>query len=153
MTWTKAGIAQKIADDGGFMRGEAAEIIEKLPEILKVRLVSGEDVMAAGFGKCSVTDKRVTLDGAGRLNHAPLACVAHARSVEFPIVPSLPSPYNRTDEKDLKLEIAWTRMESEGGIQMWSSSLLHTDRRGRNGIPEAKSQSERVCGRSPRRNG
>ncbi len=35
MTLTKANIAQKIADDCGFMKGEASEIIEKLLEIMK----------------------------------------------------------------------------------------------------------------------
>lgn len=58
MTWTKADIVQKIADDCGFMRGEAAEIMEKLLEIMKAALVSGEEVMISGFGKWSVKDKR-----------------------------------------------------------------------------------------------
>jgi integration host factor subunit alpha len=58
MTLTKADIAQKIADDCGFMRGEAAEIMEKLLGIMKAALVSGEDVMVSGFGKWSVKDKR-----------------------------------------------------------------------------------------------
>lgn len=58
MTLTKADIAQKIADDCGFMRGEAAEIMEKLLEIIKDRLIAGEDVMVSGFGKWSVKDKR-----------------------------------------------------------------------------------------------
>jgi len=45
MTLTKANIAQKIADDCGFMKGEASEIIEKLLDIMKTRLASGDDVM------------------------------------------------------------------------------------------------------------
>jgi hypothetical protein len=32
MTFTKALIAKKIADDSGFMKGEAVEILEKLLE-------------------------------------------------------------------------------------------------------------------------
>jgi len=57
MTLTKADIAQKIADDCGFMKGEAAEIVEKLLEIMKNRLASGEDVMISGFGKWNVKSK------------------------------------------------------------------------------------------------
>jgi integration host factor subunit alpha len=57
MTLTKADIAQKIADDCGFMKGEASEIIEKLLEIIKNRLIAGEDVMISGFGKWTVRSK------------------------------------------------------------------------------------------------
>lgn len=45
MTLTKADIAQRIANDCGFMKGEASEILEKLLDIIKSRLVAGEDVM------------------------------------------------------------------------------------------------------------
>jgi integration host factor subunit alpha len=58
MTITKADLAQKIADDCGFLKGEATEIVEKLLEIVKARLIAGEDVMIAGFGKWSVKEKR-----------------------------------------------------------------------------------------------
>jgi len=58
MTFTKAHIAQKIADDCGFMKAEAAEILEKLLGIMKKKLVSGEDVMISGFGKWNVRSKR-----------------------------------------------------------------------------------------------
>jgi integration host factor subunit alpha len=57
MTFTKAHIAKKIADDCGFMKGEAEEICEKLLEIIKARLAAGEDVMMSGFGKWSVKSK------------------------------------------------------------------------------------------------
>ena len=57
MTLTKADIAKKIADDCGFMKGEASEIVEKLLEIMKASLISGEDVMISGFGKWSVKSK------------------------------------------------------------------------------------------------
>ena len=40
MTFTKALIAKKIADDCGFMKGEAVEIFEKMLEIMKARLVA-----------------------------------------------------------------------------------------------------------------
>ena len=58
MTMTKADLAKKVADDCGFMKGEAAEIVEKLLGIIKERLIAGEDVMISGFGKWSVKDKR-----------------------------------------------------------------------------------------------
>src|SRR5271157_1579992 len=57
MTLTKADIAQKIADDCGFIKGEAAEVVEKLLEIIKKRLIAGEDVMISGFGKWNVKSK------------------------------------------------------------------------------------------------
>ena len=58
MTLTKVQIAQKVADDCGFMKGEASEIIEKLLEIMKNHLASGDDVMISGFGKWHVRSKR-----------------------------------------------------------------------------------------------
>jgi integration host factor subunit alpha len=58
MTLTKANIAQKVADDCGFMKGEAAEILEKLLDIMKKKLIAGEDVMISSFGKWHVRSKR-----------------------------------------------------------------------------------------------
>ena len=58
MTLTKADLAQKVADDCGFMKGEASEIVEKLLEIIKSSLIQGQDVMASGFGKWSVKEKQ-----------------------------------------------------------------------------------------------
>ena len=58
MTLTKAGIAQKIANDCGFMKGEASEIIEKMLDIMKSKLIAGEDIMISGFGKWHVRSKR-----------------------------------------------------------------------------------------------
>ena len=57
MTLTKADIARRIADDCGFMKAEAAEIVEKLLGLIKDRLLSGEDVMISGFGKWAVKSK------------------------------------------------------------------------------------------------
>jgi integration host factor subunit alpha len=61
MTFTKAHIAKKIADDCGFMKGEAIEILEKLIEIMKARLAAGEDVMISSFGKWSVKSKHARI--------------------------------------------------------------------------------------------
>ena len=58
MTLTKVNIAQKVANDCGFMRGEAAEVLEALLAIMKASLVSGKNVMISGFGKWSVKSKR-----------------------------------------------------------------------------------------------
>ncbi|MGO9122998.1 MAG: integration host factor subunit alpha [Desulfomonilaceae bacterium] len=58
MTLTKADVAQKIADDCGFLKGEATEIFENLLAIMKKRLIAGEGVMISGFGKWQVRSKR-----------------------------------------------------------------------------------------------
>ncbi|MGO9116969.1 MAG: integration host factor subunit alpha [Desulfomonilaceae bacterium] len=58
MTLTKAQIAQKIADDCGFMKGEASELIEKLLDIVKKKLIAGDDIVISGFGKWRVRSKR-----------------------------------------------------------------------------------------------
>ena len=39
------------------MKGEASEIIERLLEIMKSHLASGDDVMISGFGKWNVKSK------------------------------------------------------------------------------------------------
>jgi integration host factor subunit alpha len=57
MALTKADLAQKVGNDCGFMKGEAAELVEKLLEIIKKRLAAREDVMISGFGKWNVKSK------------------------------------------------------------------------------------------------
>ena len=57
MTLTKADLAKKIADDCGFMRGEASEIVEKVLDLIKETLISGDEVMISGFGKWKVNSK------------------------------------------------------------------------------------------------
>jgi integration host factor subunit alpha len=57
MTLTKADLAKKIADDCGFMRGEASELVEKVLDLIKESLISGDDVMISGFGKWKVNSK------------------------------------------------------------------------------------------------
>ena len=58
MTLTKVDIGKKIADDCGFMKGEATEIVEKLLDMVKNSLIQGEDVLISGFGKWTVKDKK-----------------------------------------------------------------------------------------------
>lgn len=57
MTLTKAGLAVKIGENCGFMRQEASEVLEKILEIMKSKLIAGEDIMISGFGKWSVKSK------------------------------------------------------------------------------------------------
>ena len=57
MTLTKAHIAKRIADDCGFMKHEALEVVEKLVEIMKRHLIAGEEVMISGFGQWGVKSK------------------------------------------------------------------------------------------------
>ncbi len=58
MTLTKADIATKIADDCGFLKGEALEIVDKILDIIKNSLIQGEDVLISGFGKWTVKSKK-----------------------------------------------------------------------------------------------
>ena len=58
MTLTKADIATKIADDCGFLKGEALEIVDKILDIMKNSLIQGEDVLVSGFGKWTVKEKK-----------------------------------------------------------------------------------------------
>jgi integration host factor subunit alpha len=58
MTVTKADLAQKVAENCGFLKGEAQEIVEKLLEIMKASLIAGKGVVISGFGKWSVREKR-----------------------------------------------------------------------------------------------
>ena len=46
MTLTKSDLARKIGDECGFMKAEGSEILEKLLDIIKSRLISGEDVLS-----------------------------------------------------------------------------------------------------------
>ncbi len=57
MTLTKTDIAQKIADDCGFLKGEATEVLEKLLHIMKRRLIAGDNIVISGFGKWNVRSK------------------------------------------------------------------------------------------------
>lgn len=58
MTLTKADIVETIQDRLGFTKSKSAETVEKLLEIIKQTLESGEDVLISGFGKFCVKEKR-----------------------------------------------------------------------------------------------
>ncbi len=57
MALTKAGIAPKVANDCGFMKDQAMEMVEKLLEIMKKSLIAGENVIISGCSKWNVRSK------------------------------------------------------------------------------------------------
>jgi integration host factor subunit alpha len=57
MALTKAGMISMISEVAGIDRKKANESVEKILEIIKSTLESGEDVMVSGFGKFSVNEK------------------------------------------------------------------------------------------------
>jgi integration host factor subunit alpha len=58
MTLTKDALVNEVAKANGYPRNQSVELIETLLEIIKSRLVSGEDVLISGFGKFCVREKR-----------------------------------------------------------------------------------------------
>ena len=58
MTLTKFTIIDKIAEENGYLRKQAAELVESLIELIKSTLASEEDVLISGFGKFCVKQKR-----------------------------------------------------------------------------------------------
>jgi integration host factor subunit alpha len=58
MTLTKEHLINPLAEENGYSRFQAAELVETLIEIIKSRLSSGEDVLVSGFGKFCVRQKR-----------------------------------------------------------------------------------------------
>jgi integration host factor subunit alpha len=57
-TLTKAHIVEKFFAKNLFTKGESAQIVETLFELIKQSLEQGEDVLISGFGKFSVREKR-----------------------------------------------------------------------------------------------
>jgi integration host factor subunit alpha len=58
MTLTKEHLVNAVAEANGYPRIQAFELVETLLEIIKSKLVSGEDVLISGFGKFCVKEKR-----------------------------------------------------------------------------------------------
>jgi integration host factor subunit alpha len=58
MTLTKVQIVESIQNQTGFPKNRSLEIVETLLEIIKRTLASGEDVLASGFGKFCVKEKK-----------------------------------------------------------------------------------------------
>jgi integration host factor subunit alpha len=57
MALTKAGMVSMISEVLGFDRKKSTESVEKLLEIIKSTIESGEDVLISGFGKFCVNEK------------------------------------------------------------------------------------------------
>jgi integration host factor subunit alpha len=57
MTLTKAHIVESLFAKNLFTKGESAQIIETLFELMKQSLEQGEDVLISGFGKFCVREK------------------------------------------------------------------------------------------------
>jgi len=58
MTLTKDAPISEVAKENGYLRNQSAGIIETLIELIKSKLISGEDVLISGFGKFCVKEKR-----------------------------------------------------------------------------------------------
>ena len=57
-TLTKAHIIAVVAEKNGFTRKKSIETVEKLLELIKLSLASGDDVLISGFGKFCVKKKK-----------------------------------------------------------------------------------------------
>jgi integration host factor subunit alpha len=58
MTLTKDHLVSALAEANGYPRVQSVELVETLLELIKSKLVSGEDVLISGFGKFCVKEKR-----------------------------------------------------------------------------------------------
>jgi len=58
MALTKNDLVKALAKENGYPVNQTIEIVETLLEIIKSKLVSGEDVLVSGFGKFCVNEKR-----------------------------------------------------------------------------------------------
>ena len=58
MTLTKAEIIETIQNQIGLPKAQSVAMVEKLLEVMKATLASGEDVRISGFGKFCVNHKK-----------------------------------------------------------------------------------------------
>jgi integration host factor subunit alpha len=58
MTLKKDHLVTALAEANGYPRNKAVELVETVIELVKSKLVSGEDVLISGFGKFCVKKKR-----------------------------------------------------------------------------------------------
>ena len=58
MALTKIEMINSIADQIGYTKNQASEIVETILELMKSSLESGEDVLISNFGKFQVKEKR-----------------------------------------------------------------------------------------------
>lgn len=57
MTLTKATLTEKFAEEDGFTKNRATDIVESFLAIIKSTLESGGNVLVSGFGKFYVNEK------------------------------------------------------------------------------------------------
>ena len=57
MALTKEHLISLVAEANGYHRIQSVELVDTLLEIIKSKLVSGEDVLISGFGKFCVKEK------------------------------------------------------------------------------------------------
>ena len=57
MALTKAQIVEAVSDKNDYTKTQSFDTVEKLLEIIKQTLESGEDVLISGFGKFCVKEK------------------------------------------------------------------------------------------------
>ena len=57
MTLTKEQLVSAVAEANGYPRIQAVELVETLIEIIKSKLISGEDILISGFGKFCLKEK------------------------------------------------------------------------------------------------
>jgi integration host factor subunit alpha len=57
MTLTKDAIISAVGEANGYPRTRAVELVETLIELIKSKLVSGENVLISGFGKFCIKKK------------------------------------------------------------------------------------------------
>jgi integration host factor subunit alpha len=58
MTLKKADIVEAVSKQNGYTLNQSFEVVERLLEIIKTSLESGEDVLISGFGKFCVKGKK-----------------------------------------------------------------------------------------------
>jgi integration host factor subunit alpha len=58
MALTKVEMVNSIADQIGYTKNQASELVEILLELMKSSLESGDDVLISGFGKFQVKEKK-----------------------------------------------------------------------------------------------
>jgi integration host factor subunit alpha len=57
MALTKESLISAVAEANGYHRSQAVELVLTLLELIKSKLVLGEDVLVSGFGKFCVKEK------------------------------------------------------------------------------------------------
>ena len=57
MSLTKAHIVEKVVDEVGLTKAKSVQAVERILEIMKSTLASGDDVLISGFGKFCIKEK------------------------------------------------------------------------------------------------